>query len=187
VPQETFPPLSLSEDGVTLRRLTEADVDAVAEFCADPLIQTWLPLPSPYTVEAARWFVTEFANQQQESGRGLVLGIEAENRPAGAIDLTRTDWASRNTEIGYWLGPWARGRGVMRSAVAQLALWALQEQHFERIELRIATGHVASQRVADSCGFVHEGVLRNAGSIHAGRVDLIVYSLIPGDLLEEPE
>jgi RimJ/RimL family protein N-acetyltransferase len=75
----------------------------------------------------------------------------------------------------------------MRSAVAQLALWALQEQHFERIELRIATGNVASQRVADSCGFVHEGVLRNAGSIHAGRVDLIVYSLIPGDLLEEPE
>ena len=101
---------------------------------------------------------------------------------AGGIDLKHTDWASRTTEIGYWLGPWARGRGVMREAVTQLASWALQEQRFDRVELRVATGNIPSRRVAEASGFVREGVLRNAGYVHAGRVDLIVYSLVPGDL-----
>jgi len=70
----------------------------------------------------------------------------------------------------------------MREAVTQLASWALQEQRFDRVELRVATGNIPSRRVAEASGFVREGVLRNAGYVHAGRVDLIVYSLVPGDL-----
>ena len=53
---------------------------------------------------------------------------------------------------------------------------------FERVELRAATGNLASQRVAEKAGFVREGVARNAGHVHAGRVDLVVYSLTRADL-----
>ena len=172
---------TLSSNGLILRALTEADVDAVAQNGLDEVTQTWLPLPNPYTEQDARWFCTEFAPSRQASGEGLVLGIEFEQRLAGAIDLKKTDWRARTTEIGYWTAPWARGRGVMREAVAELTRWVLEEQHFCRVEITVATGNTASQRVAVAAGFTREGILRNAGFVHAGRVDLIVYSRIDSD------
>jgi hypothetical protein len=103
VPEETFPSPTLSNDGVMLRPPTEVDVDAVAEFGADALVQTCLALPSPYTVEVARWFCTQFGTQQQESGRGLVLGIEVENRLAGGI--SPTDPRLRYRPVGQGVPP----------------------------------------------------------------------------------
>ena len=61
----------------------------------------------------------------------------------------------------------------------------LRDQGFERLELRAATGNLASQRVAEKAGFTREGVLRNAGYVHDGRVDMVVYALVRGDPLDE--
>ena len=58
----------------------------------------------------------------------------------------------------------------------------LRDQGVERLELRAATGNLASQRVAEKAGFTREGVLRNAGYVNDGRVDMVVYSLVRGDL-----
>ena len=59
--------------------------------------------------------------------------------------------------------------------------WVLRDQGFERVELWAATGNLASQRVAEKAAFTREGVLRNAGYVNAGRVDMVVFSLVRGD------
>jgi RimJ/RimL family protein N-acetyltransferase len=181
-PGPTFPDVTLRTGELTLRAAAEADVAPVAQCCADPLVQAWLPLPNPYTQEDAHWFCTQFAPAQRRSGRGIVRAVELDGRLAGMIDLKRTDWRALTTEVGYWAAPWARGRGVTTSAVRLLALWLLLDQGFQRVELRAATGNTASQRVAEKAGFRREGVARNAGFVQAGRVDLVVFSLVPGDL-----
>jgi RimJ/RimL family protein N-acetyltransferase len=71
---------------------------------------------------------------------------------------------------------------VMAEAVVGLSRWALTEAALQRIQLRIAPANEASQRVAEKAGFTREGVARNAGTVHGGRVDLVVWSLIPTDL-----
>ena len=153
----------------------------IATYCADALIQRWLPLPSPYTLTDAQSFCLELAPSQRESGRGVVFGIDLGGRLAGGIDLKRTDWRARTTEIGYWAAPWARGQGVIRRAVSRVSSWALGDLGFARIEIRVATENRDSQRVAEAAGFTREGVLRNAGFVHSGRVDLVLYSLIDSD------
>ncbi len=70
----------------------------------------------------------------------------------------------------------------MTAAVSLLARWVLAEQGFQRLQLRAATGNTASQREAEKSGFRREGVARNAGFVHGGLVDLVVCSLVPGDL-----
>lgn len=182
----TFPDETLRAGELTLRAPSEADIAPVAEHGTDPLVQTWLPQPDPYTLDHARWFCTTFAPAQQRSGQGIVRAIELDGRLAGMIDLKHTDWRARTTEVGYWAAPWARGRGVVTRAVSLLVRWALLEQGFERVELRAATGNAASQRVAEKAGFLRERVARNAGLVHAGRVDLVVYSLVPADLPSTP-
>ncbi len=126
----------------------------------------------------------EIAPAARTSGRGLVRALDVDGRCAGSIDFKRTDWVAGASEIGYMTCPWARSEGFMTEAVRALAVWGLSKVGLERVELRIATGNQASQQVTEKAGFVREGVARNAGYVHAGRVDLVIYSLVRGDVTD---
>ena len=178
-----FADVVLESEGVTLRAFTGGDLDDITAFCSDEETQRWLPLPSPYTVDDARWFVEAFAREQLASGAGIVRAVELDGRLAGAIDLKKSDWRAKTTEVGYWAAPWVRGKGVTTKAVRLLSTWALTDQGMERVELLAATANTGSQRVAEKAGFQREGIARNAGFVHDGRVDLTVWSLVPADLI----
>lgn len=172
----------LEGDGFRLSPLGPGDIEDVTSACRDEVTQRWLPLPLPYTPDVARVFVEEIAPAMRTSGAGLVRRIEVDGRLCGVIDLKKTDWRVRTTEIGYWVAPWARGRGLAGTAAKVLADWALLEQDMARVVIHCATGNVRSQKAAVSAGFIHEGVARSAGIVHSGRVDLEVFSKIPSDL-----
>jgi RimJ/RimL family protein N-acetyltransferase len=178
----TFAATRIESDGFTLRPLDERDVDDITAACQDAETLAWLPLPMPYLREHATGFVSQIAPAALASGAGIVFGIEVDGRLQGCIDLKATDWRSLTTEIGYWVAPWGRGQGLAGRATRVLAEWALREHGLERVVVRAATGNAASQRAAERAGFVREGVARNAGFVHAGRVDLVVYSLIRSEL-----
>lgn len=178
-----FPDAVLRTERLTLRALREDDVDALVAAVVDPDVQRWLPLPNPYSRAEGLAYIRELAPAARTSGRGLIRAIDRGGALAGLIDLKRTDWRHRETEIGYWATPAARGRGVMTEAVVGLSRWALTVAAFERVVLRVATGNTASIRVAEKAGFTYEGTARNAGIVHAGRVNLAVYSLIPADVM----
>jgi RimJ/RimL family protein N-acetyltransferase len=179
-----FPQATLETSWLTLRAFEQGDLAQVAAGCADELTQRWLPLPRPYTEAHARAWCLEAAPDILESGEGIQWALvdRTAGRLAGGFGLKRTDWTSRTTEVGYWVAPWARGRGCATAAVREIGRWLLVDQAFERLELRAATGNVASQRVAEKAGLTREGILRNAGVVHGGRVDLVLFSLVQGDL-----
>jgi ribosomal-protein-serine acetyltransferase len=179
----TFHETTLAAGDLTLRPLTESDVDDVTEACQDADTLRWLPIPRPYTRANAEWFIGTFAPALRESGAGIVFAIQSAGRLVGVIDLKHVNWVYRVAEVGYWVAPWARGRGVASRATLALSEWAICDHGFERVELFAATGNIASQRAAEKAGFVREGVARNAGYVHDGRVDMVLFSLVPDDLL----
>jgi len=179
---QTFPETTLTAGDLTLRPLREDDADDVAAACQDAETLRWLPLPRPYTRANAEWFIGTLVPTQRDSGAGIVFAIESAGRLAGAIDLKHVNWVSKVAEVGYWVAPWARGQAVASEATRALSQWAIREYGFERVVVLAATGNVASQRAAEKAGFVREGVARNAGYVHDGRVDLVVFSLVPVDL-----
>jgi precorrin-6Y C5,15-methyltransferase (decarboxylating) len=177
-----FPETSLAVEDLILRPFTQVDADDVTEACQDAETLRWLPLPRPYTRTNAEWFIGTFAPSQRETGAGIVFAIESAGRLAGAIDLKQVNWARRVAEVGYWVAPWARGRGVAAQAVRALSEWAIRDHGFERVQLFAAIGNGASQRVAQKAGFVREGVARNACSVPGGRADMVLFSLVGQDL-----
>ena len=84
--------------------------------------------------------------------------------------------------VTYWVLPEARGRGVASDAVQLLARWALGDLGLKRLEMFIEPENVASQRVAERCNFVREGLLRSRWVAKGRRRDSVVYALLSTQL-----
>lgn len=100
----------------------------------------------------------------------------------GGTGLHRMDWSVPRFEIGYWIRSSFEGRGYVSEAVRALTRFALRSLGAQRIEIHCSHRNVRSQRVAERCGFVLEGRLRNQAREPDGQLrDTFVYSLVPED------
>jgi ribosomal-protein-alanine N-acetyltransferase len=179
-----FPRLTVATPRLTVRPVTAEDAPVVAVVFADKQTQRWLPFPKEYgNIEAHAW-CTEMAAERRDSGSGDHYGVvrREDDQLVGCLWTKRTDWVSRVTEVAYAVAPDARGFGVAAEAVDAVAIALILEHGFQRVELRVAPGNLASRRVAEKAGFTYEGLLRSAGYVHSGRVDLEVWSLVAADL-----
>jgi RimJ/RimL family protein N-acetyltransferase len=82
-------------------------------------------------------------------------------RLVGSVGLHRTDWDVPKTEVGYWIRTSEAGKGYVTEGVQVLVAWAFDQLRAERVELVVDDQNIASRRVAERCGFVLEGILRN--------------------------
>jgi len=176
----SFEPLS---DGVvTLRRLTEADVPALAECLQDSEIPRWTRVPVPYSERDAREYV---ARQEQmwrdgEEARFAIVAART-GELVGGIAFVYIEWEDEKAEIGYWVAAAARRTGVATRAVRLLSRWAFSELGLFRLEILPDVENAASLAVARACGFREEGVLRANTLIKGRRGDNVVFSLLATD------
>jgi RimJ/RimL family protein N-acetyltransferase len=179
-----FPTLTVATPRLHVRPLTATDATAVSDIFADKQTRRWLPFPRESgQIDGIAW-CTEMAQERRDSGNGDHYGVvrREDERLVGCLWTKRTDWSGRVTEASYAIAPEARGFGLAAEAVDGLAIALILEHGFQRVELRVAPGNTASRRVAEKAGFTYEGLLRNAGYVHSGRVDLEVWSLVAADL-----
>lgn len=179
-----FPTVTVATPRLDVRPVVAEDAKWVAEVFADRQTQRWLPVSAGYGPAEAYAWCTELAVERRDSGAGDHYAVirREDDRLVGCLWTKRTDWVSHSTEISYAVAPQTRGFGVAAEAVDALAFALLLEHRFQRVELRVAPGNVASRRVAEKAGFTYEGLFRNAGHVHGGRVDLEVWSLVVADL-----
>src|SRR5262249_39380446 len=108
-----LPPVEIREAGLVLRPWRPEDEDGVFRACQDAAIQRWTNVPRPYLREHARHYVTEFTGQAWASGTAAPMGAfdEGTGELLGAVGLIRQQRGGE-AEVGYWVAPWARRRGV---------------------------------------------------------------------------
>lgn len=169
--------------GVRLRPFRLGDVPDLATACADPLTQRFISgMPDPYTEQTARWWVTEGAPAAWTGGgAAYAIADPATDRLLGGTGLGQIVGVRAQAEVGYWVAPWARGRGVATAATRALAERAFAAGT-ARLELLTHQENGASQRVALAAGFRHEGVRRAANQARGGgRQDLIAWVRLADD------
>jgi RimJ/RimL family protein N-acetyltransferase len=183
VPAIPLPAPELTDGAIRLREPAASDVPAITAACQDPLIQRFTYVPVPYAEADARGFVAGLP-AAREAGEGLALAISPIDGDAflGMIGIQRLQWDHRTGDIGYWIAPQARSRGVATAAVRLLSRWALPELGLARLQLDADVDNVASQRVAERAGFVREGVLRSVVEVKGRRWTQVMHSLLPEDL-----
>lgn len=179
------PPLS---DGVvTLRSWRREDAPAIAAACSDPEIHRWLEaVPHPYGEADARAYVARAERGWRGHGDATPLAVvDAESGAlVGSCGIRWVDPEQAVAEVGYWVSPEARGRGVATRATRLVAGWVLGTLRYERLQLRADPRNEASCRVAARAGFTREGVLRSArwSAKQGRRTDVVMFSLLRDEL-----
>ena len=100
----------------------------------------------------------------------------------GQLTVIHLDWEQQRAEIGIWLAPQARGRGMASGALRLVSAWLLHHAPVERIQILTEPDNEPMFRAARAAGFVYEGVLRGYTLERGERVDNAVFSLLPADL-----
>lgn len=171
VPIPVIPPDPALQDAVIeLRPWRREDVETL--IAADP----------PGEADAFGWLAAE--NERMRSGEGLTLAVLERNgaAPLGSIGLRAVADDRDVAEFPSTGAPGARGRGLDTAAVRLLAGWALREWGLARLQLATLVEDVASQRVAEEAGLRREGVLRSWSELDGHRVDMVMFSVLPGEV-----
>jgi RimJ/RimL family protein N-acetyltransferase len=146
---------TLRDDKVRLRPWTDADADGVYEACQDPDIQRYTNVPVPYRLEHAEFFVGPFQrnNWSARTGVGFAVTHAVTMKLLGACGLVGLDVTTGWSGVGYWIAPWARGRGAATRALGLVAAWAFEELGLREICAEVEDTNTASMRVAQVAGF----------------------------------
>ena len=158
------PPALVAPGGVTLRALRAGDVAPfVAAFREDPALRAAIGAGVVPTPSLVRRLV---AGQDRERVRGRRIDLaiaDARDGFAGSAGLHGVDWEAGRAEVGFWVAPAARRRGVGSAAVELLAEWALGAAGLVRLELATSPGNAAARALARRTGFAEAGEVRREG------------------------
>ena len=182
VPRIILPAEPLREGPTWLRPWRDGDLPAIVAACQDPEIKRWTRVPDPYGENDARAFLLQRYDAVFTSAAAPFAIVSAldDMRLLGSISLMRIAWRHARGEVGYWLAPEARGQGHATRAVSLICDWGRRQLGLERIDLLADTRNLASQRVAERCGFRREGVLRSYMRGKGGRQDMAAFGLLTG-------
>src|SRR3954470_16099818 len=170
-------PRDLSDGRVAVRRLAERDVPAfVAAFEADPELARLVGVddePTPGSVRAR----IAASEDRRRAGEILELALADPGSDTflGSLWLHAFAPRHRRIEVGFWVVPAARGRGIVRSAVTLTLDWLFGHCGVGRGEIMTTRDTGPVQAFAASLGFTREGVLRDRNLERGRRVSLVVF------------
>lgn len=153
------PPIATERFSLRLWGSASSDAAALTRAWNDPTIADGTAVPStPDTATASRWIEGEIERRR----RGLALDLvvadpTAPEQVLGEVGVVVADRARGWGELGWWLFPEARGRGIAAGAVELLARHLLAETTLRRLFARIPADNSASQRVAERAGMTEVG------------------------------
>ncbi|MCF7749848.1 GNAT family N-acetyltransferase [Bacillus subtilis subsp. subtilis] len=170
-------------DGLMLRPFADSDAAgfaaAVRESAAG--MRRWMPWCSvDYTVDQAlQWF--QACRSGWQAGTAYEYGVFDPQTAAfvGGAGLNAIRHDHRFCNLGYWVRQSRQGEGIATRVVQALATQAFGPLHLQRVEIVVAVGNVASERVAVKAGALHECVARNRLVIDEVAAPAHVFSLVP--------
>jgi RimJ/RimL family protein N-acetyltransferase len=176
----SVPPEGIQAGDVVLRFPSLEDVDGILPAFTDPELREAGNLPAFDRVA----LVASLEELPSLAERGRLLALAAIDAQTGEVvgagTLHHLDAERKIVEIGYFVLPHARRRGIGTTIARQLAEHAFS-LGIERVAAYVNVGNTASEHVVDRAGYTREGVVRSMPKPDGRRVDKTLYSLLPGE------
>ena len=162
-------------------RLAEEHLDDIAGVLTDPDVLRFTRIPVPVPEDFPAQWLERYGRGAQDGTCAGFAALDGDGRVVGVALAPTIDRESGEVELGYLTAPGARGRGFAQAMLAALTRWAFDEADAQRIFLIIDVENPASERVAERCGYVREGVMRSLFLKGSTRIDAALWSRLPSD------
>src|SRR4051794_40778448 len=133
------------------------------------------------THELAQKWLTDHA-ELWAKGEGTHLAVVDGHDFLGGVNFHSIRADHRRAEVGFWLAPWARGRGVGSGAVKAACEWAFDRWQLNRIEMTTFPDNAGALALARKLGFTREGLLRSRNFERGNYVDIVMLGVLRGEL-----
>ena len=178
--------LKLADGSVLLRPYRIGDTDHLYEAVRESIdeLSVWMPwCHADYSIEESRsWIESRAEAWEKETDYDFVIADAKNGFFLGGCGLNRFDHANRTANIGYWVRTSRTKGGVATAAMQLLVRFGFGDLELNRIEIMVAVDNKASQRVAEKMGTIREGILRSRWIVREKVYDMVMFSLITGDL-----
>jgi len=167
-------------DDIELRLFAEKDAGEILEVVRKnyehlrPFLH-WVT--DDYSLETAGNFIGQTQKAFAEN-TSCTYGIFQREKIVGVISFVLFNWASKRTEIGYWIDEDYEGKGIVTESCRVLIDYAFRELKINRIEIHCATENTRSRRIPERLNFKLDGVLRQSEWRHTRFFDMAIYSML---------
>ncbi|MFH2037468.1 MAG: GNAT family protein [Candidatus Zixiibacteriota bacterium] len=135
------------------------------------------------------WFAIEQQERERfkknnfwEQDMGKLHVVDKDDNLIGAIMFFKSFLFMEGYEIAYRIiNPENRGKGYMSEALQLFVSYLFKVRPINRFYLRIFPDNKPSRRIAEKCGFIHEGTLRQAMFHEGNYIDCVIYGIIRED------
>jgi RimJ/RimL family protein N-acetyltransferase len=182
----SFPELRepLTDGVVCVRFAAERDIpEVLIAYQDDPMLHLRMGETRPPSgAELGRR--AERAEADRVAGRRLALTLvePGEDSCRGQIYVYRVEWDHAHADLGIWVAPQLRGRGLGARALGLVAPWLLRTTELQRVQVFTESDNEALIRAAKRAGFSYEGVLHGYTRERGRRFDNAVLSMVVRDL-----
>jgi RimJ/RimL family protein N-acetyltransferase len=182
-PSITLPDEPLRDGTIELHPVSEAEGPAFAQAFQDPAIAEGAYHGQIAATEDAMLPYLKRNAERMEAGDAVLLGVwesDAE-RLSGQTMLFNFDWDDGTAELGFWVAPWARGRGLSEPALRLTIAFAFDYLGVERLYGLTGVDNDAAQRAMKGAGLRREGILRGVVRDSTGRLDQVCFGILADD------
>jgi RimJ/RimL family protein N-acetyltransferase len=178
--------------GIVLRRLEQRDAARMVEACTDPETAGWIgAIPQPFSRRDAERYIAE-REEQPATARGVSWAVADPGTDelvghVGLFDVQR----GAGAELGYWVHPAARGRGVATESCRLALRHAFVPEEdgglgLSRVHAHVAEGNDASLRVLAKAGMTRQGRRRRALRLGDGSLADAVLLDVTAEDVQDP-
>lgn len=166
---------------IRLRPLEEGDVELVWRGWQFEDIRQSILLEDDATLDLQEAMAFVFFSRGKGSS-GRDMAIECDGAFAGCLMWHYgKGFYSQMAEIGYWVLPEHRGRGIATQAIEEAMRFLFDTRGVHRIQAQVFAGNAASECALQRAGFVHEATLTDLFFLEEKRYDCHVYAAIAQD------
>ena len=140
-----------------LRKFTKNDVNDLYEYASDDEVTRFLSWDTYKSIDMASDYIEKIL-QKYSKNEIAPWGIEwkENSKLIGSIDFVQYDRKNFSAEIGYVLNKEYWNKGIMTEALKEIVKFGFDKMNLMRIEARLDSKNVASERVMQKNGLKYE-------------------------------
>lgn len=165
-----------------LRRLEEKDASLMLEWMHDDTINCNFQYPfKEMTIEKVKNFIEYSFNEENQH----FAIVDEKDEYLGTISLKNISYKNGNAEYAIVTRKNAQGTGVARLATCELLQYAFEELKLHKVYLNVLAENIRARKLYEKCGFMQEGISKEAVKINGKYESLIWYGIIKKEKEDE--